>query len=1372
MAMAILECIHGRGGSLQRSLFLHEASMSLEMLCLPEYIDLYNDRYADDFKAFASVGQSQAPSPFNPFANMSAPVQKPANNIFQQPAGNSAAQASGSNPFGAAQPNKSNPFQGSTSIESKPSFGSAPAINGNGPAKTGGFKPPAGPKRPNGSAPTPSGAHGAPFRKPDHNGPRTERKAQPSGPPSEFANKIYKQLAKDGIKAPAWPKDPNALRQKGAMDDLRQAHRAYREKARKSLMKANLIDDPDQRRRLDEALPFKGICEEKCPEWEKIQRIVESGLWGPEGYDENGSRVPVLDKMIKRLARSAAGQEAALPMDVRSPAACRRTLDYLIDELIAVDDRLPTYHHFVWDRSRAVRIDLSMQTPSMSPDEIKDEIYCLETVVRFHATSAHLLARSWFTYKDYSEQQEVEQLSKALMTLKQRYKDCADMGITCENEAEFLSYYIVFFGWTSSLKDTVESWGDELNATEAIQTAMCIVESMQNTTMSHGPLKPESPTEVALNAASVFFSVVASANVSYTMACIAEIHFGVIRQAMLKTIVRSYARPRASPKDITAEFLRQKLRFDTEDDAVAFVEQHDLVFKEENGSRYLFIDPQTQPSRPRVTQSFSHDIVERKRNERPFTDAIHETIYEDTRATNLRSNIDDDPMFVESSKDSMTTVEDSMAAQSDLEDTETSIGLQSSGSAHPFGMASQSQSSIFGTSSSPSLFSQNGSSFGTTTSAPPKTIFGEAGTNTKPLNASTSLFDKSSGAPDLAKAPETTDPAKKVTFGETSVKYIESRGEAEKSPSAGSFNFLNNNSSSTVPPTTAPQTSSSSWFPTNAANPSPAPVNKEGESIFAGSQAPLGSSFKFPTPSEPASKNLFGGAPQSAPSPSPVPAPVDAANNFQPKQNSSIFATDSNTQPNTTSSIFSTTPPPPIVGLQSNAQTITSTQTVPPATSGTLSIDAPKQSSKKQRLDKVAEWFVCADRGLLDDLEEYVVEELLRDVWSNFVVMEEEKRKKEEDEKSWEEARKFRTYSLSVKYFYRWVEIFRKRRVVSRIKMEKEKFKRWNAPENVAKREAADMDAKKRKRETVVGMIQERARGQASRESSLRRSTGSQASVEDALLASGIFNGMRDPKATARQVAMDDDSDMGKMLSPSEMRYKQETRRREKHGLPPLSRLQQPRIYKEGSKSAKLRAQLSGKDAMSISSTGSFRNSTLSSSYRSSQGVNSSRVSKTKKSRISDPYWRLKANGMVQMPNGEYLHESLALPMLREGKRFRGLGDYGLPPSASASPSGSAAADDEFFEERPSLMLGALGRSRVSPSPSVASNISSKRKRASYHAGDVEDEDLAAYRSEASADVRKRVRSNGSISNEPDLLAQMQTLFSDVQAERKRLESR
>ncbi|KAK6080164.1 GANP/Nin1/mts3/eIF-3 p25 family protein [Seiridium cupressi] len=1357
--------------------------------------------YSDCFViwTFAPTGQSQ--TPFNPFAAMTASAPNAGSNFFKPPP-STTGQPPVANPFASAQPAKPNPFQSNASNESTSAFGTASlqGLNqGNNHITPGGFNPPVGPKHTDSSPPKPFGAqsgikqangnHGRKLEQHSKSRPaiqngahagiaQTGPKSQTKGPQSELATKINKQLAKDGIKKPEWPADPNALQQKGVMDELRQAHRAYREKVRKSLTKADLIDDPDKRRRLDEALPFKGICEDMCPEWEQIQRIVENGLWGPEGYEENGARVPIPNKMIKRLARSAAGQEAALPMDVRSPAACRRTLDYLIDELIAFDDRLPTYHHFAWDRTRAIRIDLSMQTPSMTPDEMKDEIYCLETIVRFHATSAHLLARSWFMYKDYSEQQEVEQLSKSLMTLKQRYKDCADMGIVCENEAEFLAYYIVFFGWDSSLKETVESWGEEIYGSEAIQTAMCVVEAMQNTYMLHGPLRPETPTELALNAASIFFSIVASPQISYTMACIAEIHFGQVRQSILRTIIRAYSRPKGAPKDITPAFLRRQLRFDTEDDAVAFVELHELEFKVDNGIRYLFVEPRQQLKRPRIKQAFSHDIVERKRNERPFSDVIHETLYEISTA-GVGADRDDDSLFVDVPKEASVLAEDTVAADSDLEDTETSAtpNLGNNAVSNPFAPVDNSQPSTFDASPKSSIFSAAGTSSEQTKPSPPapgtsaSTIATTSPFTTKPQPNPFGGFATASSA---AKLPEAAGAGKRVTFGETSVKYIESHGDNyvnsdNTSASPGLFSFLSNDAGKTTSAIGAPRAGESSWFPSNLAEPSTAAGNKEGQSVLFAPLPTPGTTFNYTKPDKATAEDS---ARSAAPSLS-QPTITDISSPFNIGQASTPFPTKSTLQTITGPNFFASnkgsptpapisTPSPSSAGH--SAQKPVATGLFPPAV-GLPAV--PRQQSKKDTLNNFAKWFVCADRGLLEDLEEWAVETILRDVWTNFVDMEEERKRKEEDEKSWAEARKFRTYSLSVTYFYRWLEIFRKRRVVSRIRTEKEKFRQWNTPASVAKRETANMDAKRRNHETVVGLLQEKAR-RAGGDSKLRHSTGSQDSVEHALLASGIFKGVRDPKAVAREVAMDGADDTSDSPLPSEALYRHESKRREKHGLPPLSRLHQPRVYKEGSKTAMLKAQLTGKDTFSVS-TGSFRNSTLSSSFRSSLGFNTSRVTKVRRSRVSDPYWRLKANGLIQMPNGEYLHESLALPMLREGKRFPGLGDYGLPPSTSGSPSASGAGDG-LFEDSPPLMLEQARRSRVSPSPSITSNMSSKRKRSSYHAGDIEDEDLAAYRSEASASIRKRVRSNGSISNEPDLLAQMQGLLNDVQAEGKKLE--
>ena len=80
----------------------------------------------------------------------------------------------------------------------------------------------------------------------------------------------------------------------------------------------------------------------------------------------------------------------------------------------------------------------------MSKEEKKDFLYCLETITRFHVTALHLLSRPDFATDGFSEQQEIEQLSKTLISLMEAYEDCAKEGILCENEAEFRGYYIVF----------------------------------------------------------------------------------------------------------------------------------------------------------------------------------------------------------------------------------------------------------------------------------------------------------------------------------------------------------------------------------------------------------------------------------------------------------------------------------------------------------------------------------------------------------------------------------------------------------------------------------------------------------------------------------------------------------------------------------------------------------------------------------------------------------------------------------------------------------------------------------------------------------------------------------------------------------------
>lgn len=495
----------------------------------------------------------------------------------------------------------------------------------------------------------------------------------------ELASKIQLQLSKDRIIPPQWPVNPGSHAQRQAMETFRESYKSYREKARKSLIKAGLIDDPDRRRTLQQALDFRGISEEMCPEWEKITRIIEYDVRFPEkAADDSGELVAIPSLMVKRLARSAAGQDAPLPMDVRSFATLRKSLDYLIDDLIPEDSLLPPKHSFLWDRTRAIRIDLSVQKYNLTPDERMDLVYCLETIARFHVTALHLLSQDGFAAEDFSEQQEIEQLGKTLISLKELYDDCVQQGIECANEAEFRGYYIVFNARNPSIKETVEGWGIRLWNSDGIRTAMCLVESMQNVWSLQGPLNPYAPTEIALGAASIFFSIVSSPPISYTMACFAEIHFNDVRKSMLQIIRKSYTRPRDGPKDITPAFLKERLRFDTDEEAVNFAKQHGIAFSYEGAQQYAILNSRQPIKDPRIRHIFSQGIVERKRSGHSLPDVIHQTIYQENGDTSTIAH-QEESLFVSDIENSYSDTRENLVNDSEPE------SINSIASSSPFG---------------------------------------------------------------------------------------------------------------------------------------------------------------------------------------------------------------------------------------------------------------------------------------------------------------------------------------------------------------------------------------------------------------------------------------------------------------------------------------------------------------------------------------------------------------------------------------------------------------------------------------------------------------------------------------------------------------
>ena len=446
-----------------------------------------------------------------------------------------------------------------------------------------------------------------------------------------YAKTIMDQLARDGIHPPPWPSQPGNPSNKNVMMAFREQYVEYRDRARVSLMKAGLIDDPEDRKRLEDALDFKGICEDMSPEFENITRITEFDV--KQAEKDPGTSWPDPPRMVKKLARSAAGQEAPLPMDVRSVPALRRTLDYLIDDLLQSDDNLPNVHGFLWDRTRAIRRDFAFFS-TMNPDEMRDQVYCLETITRFHITSLHLLSQKDLKPEDFSEQQEVEQLGKTLISLMYAYNDCNAQGIVCENEGEFRAYQLLFRAYHPDVLEIVQrEWDPKLwLESDDIRTAVSLVEALQNTQDFHGPLKG-GPSFAAASAYNSYFRIVEDPSVSFTMACFAEIHFGQARRGILSAVKKAFSRPKQIAKDVTAAVLNSYLRFDTVEEAIDFAEYHGLSFASDPqdpsdiAKSYLILEYGTALEYDRLHHTFSQSIVESKRSTHTLPEVIHKTVF-------------------------------------------------------------------------------------------------------------------------------------------------------------------------------------------------------------------------------------------------------------------------------------------------------------------------------------------------------------------------------------------------------------------------------------------------------------------------------------------------------------------------------------------------------------------------------------------------------------------------------------------------------------------------------------------------------------------------------------------------------------------------
>ncbi|PYH41729.1 putative leucine permease transcriptional regulator (SAC3) [Aspergillus saccharolyticus JOP 1030-1] len=408
----------------------------------------------------------------------------------------------------------------------------------------------------------------------------------------------------------------------GSYTDRYEKLKLDRTKQREKAIKEGQMADPNQPTSLQQAITPVGTCTSMCPEFERVERIVQKMVDKSEKYLHPATNTlqNMELKMLKRFRRSAAGYDAQLPSDIRTPHTLLQTMNYLIRHVLDGPEPLGLIHKFVWDRTRSIRNDFSVQQLTQEAD-VKIAVACLERIARFHIVSLHLLS-SPANEEPFDRHQEREQLNNTMLSLMYYYDDNRGR-IPFPNEDEFRAYYILFsiHDQRPDLESRVQKWPVELRSSPRVQMALELFAAASNTWEYQGTLDAKRPNAIAQGFYMRFFNLIDSPGVSYLMACVAEIYFNHMRQTAIRSIWKAYCRYPASQQhkneEWTVDELTTVLRFDDHDQTIKFCEEQDLQFAE-NANGDLYLNWGTRPVdsvafQPSSDHAFSETYVESKR---------------------------------------------------------------------------------------------------------------------------------------------------------------------------------------------------------------------------------------------------------------------------------------------------------------------------------------------------------------------------------------------------------------------------------------------------------------------------------------------------------------------------------------------------------------------------------------------------------------------------------------------------------------------------------------------------------------------------------------------------------------------------------------
>ncbi|XP_011305132.1 uncharacterized protein xmas [Fopius arisanus] len=301
---------------------------------------------------------------------------------------------------------------------------------------------------------------------------------------------------------------------------------------------------------LETAKKTRGTCPDMCPEKERLMREFQRQVASYEQVDTSEYRI-CHETAVKQYSRSSADQAEPMPHDLRPIASLKMTMSYLLHEIVDLCNEegtnLAEWYHFVWDRTRGIRKDITLQ-----------DLCCLDTVelveqcARFHIVCSERLCAEETAVFD--KKINTENLTKCLQTLKYMYHDLRVQRITCKNEAEFRGYIILL-----NLDNTNFMW-ELKELPKAIQTSPEVKFAIQVF------------SSIQSNNYARFFKLVK--RTTYLNACLMLRYFFQVRVKGLTVMVKAYCRTTSTAYPLY-EFI-DILGFDDENEAIAFCENAEL----------------------------------------------------------------------------------------------------------------------------------------------------------------------------------------------------------------------------------------------------------------------------------------------------------------------------------------------------------------------------------------------------------------------------------------------------------------------------------------------------------------------------------------------------------------------------------------------------------------------------------------------------------------------------------------------------------------------------------------------------------------------------------------------------------------------------